>query len=45
MLKKRKRRLVSWEAIRIIASPARMYGVVHASDEEAALAKAMRNFR
>ncbi len=43
MPKKRKRRLVSWEAIRITASPARMYGVVHAADEEAALAKAMRN--
>jgi 1,2-phenylacetyl-CoA epoxidase PaaB subunit len=31
--------------IRITASPARMYGVVHAADEDSALAKAIEQFQ
>jgi 1,2-phenylacetyl-CoA epoxidase PaaB subunit len=42
---KQKSKLLPWEVIAITASPARMYGVVHAADEEAALAKPIEQFQ
>jgi 1,2-phenylacetyl-CoA epoxidase PaaB subunit len=42
---KRKSKLLPWQVIAITASPARMYGVVHAADEESALAQAIEEFQ
>jgi 1,2-phenylacetyl-CoA epoxidase PaaB subunit len=42
---KRKSKPLRWQVIAITASLARMYGVVHAADEESALATAIEQFQ